>query len=648
MLGLRTGVNLVDDGGTSECRPVLARLGQVAGNRHFGDLVGLLEDVDIETLRDVPSNVAVEGPRARVIKINLNGKICRSSDIARGTLSGREELHITADRVVGLSDRAVPSSETLREDVEAVTVHMHRVDTKGPVVIDDKLDALRVAGVVNVPLGWEGGVAKSGLEERRVVVVTTEGRVVHEPDEVGAVGTELHVDVLDNLRGRGSLTVERLGDIERVVGAGQDLGARDSAVGGGDSVSVRTLIVNTGKSDRRDTVGERATDTWRPESEIGAHPVGRALSTDTLNDNIGTLTDTKSDDVGGVGNNGDEIVGNDSELMSIDRELLYTLSGGVDEAEEMLLARLELELGETSVGSAGSGGVGARVVILALDQVVVGEWWRVGACVHGLVDEDLVVGVIPIAEDDRTHVNVVRLSLRTVDNNGTKSTTRVLSRVMGVVPGGAVELSLEAVGEGLARSNWALLDSGSTIIVRSTNLEETVPVKGGSVRLEQIGDSHLNPITPVGLDERTGELAVYNDTGLLNTIGSNGLSRNREVVLARNASVWPARVGVGAVGGVVRAPRVAIAVMAAWEVRWEREIRVVRSTPVTTTVLLLLRAAWLQVLSTWQPRRWVVDVSVATTVGLGGDRDTWERPDDCTRNTSVGSSVHTGTVVRIR
>jgi len=65
-----------------------------------------------------------------------------------------------------------------------------------------------------------------------------------------------------------------------------------------------------------------------------------------------------------------KVLSNDFDLVVVNTGKQYTFCAGVDEAQEMLLARLDSEHGEASIGSAGAvnwrGGVvgnGAAVVI---------------------------------------------------------------------------------------------------------------------------------------------------------------------------------------------------------------------------------------------------------------------------------------------
>ena len=82
--------------------------------------------------------------------------------------------------------------------------------------------------------------------------------------------------------------------------------------------------------------------------------------------------------------------------------------------------------------------------------------------------------MIPVTDEDRTGIDIVLGVLWAVDNEGAVETTRVLGRVVGMIPGGAVQIGLEAVGEGSAWRNGTLLDGGHAVEPGSFLLEESV------------------------------------------------------------------------------------------------------------------------------------------------------------------------------
>lgn len=115
-------------------------------------------------------------------------------------------------------------------------------------------------------------------------------------------------------------------------------------------------------------------------------------------------------------------------------------------------------------------------------------------------------------------------------------------------PGGSEKLSADAVGERGTRSDRALADSGDTIIPGSCGLQEAVPMHRRAFILKLVLDCDFNPVTPVGLDERTRELVVDNEHRSDNTVWLHCSVCNSPVVLAGDTCVrylaWVVRVGV--------------------------------------------------------------------------------------------------------
>ena len=168
-------------------------------------------------------------------------------------------------------------------------------------------------------------------------------------------------------------------------------------------------------------------------------------------ENIGALTDRERDGCNVVRLDGDEIVCNDGHGMSVDGEALDAVGAGVDEPQPVRLSGLELELGDTCVGRAGGlvacgGSGGAIKVHLAVDEVVVrGHAGRAAGGEH-VLDQIKVRAVVPVGEHDGAEIDVVLGLGRAVDDNGADDAAGVLRRVVGVVPGCAVEACFELVG----------------------------------------------------------------------------------------------------------------------------------------------------------------------------------------------------------
>lgn len=95
------------------------------------------------------------------------------------------------------------------------------------------------------------------------------------------------------------------------------------------------------------------------------------------------------------------------------------------------------------------------------------------------------------------------------------------------------EISDERVSELLARSNRALGDGGNAILPRSVLLQDAMPVKGRALfRLSDVvAKSDLNSVSPVGLNQRTGELVIDEKNITLVAIRSNDTATDGEVVI---------------------------------------------------------------------------------------------------------------------
>ena len=123
-----------------------------------------LNSINIQTRANMPRNMAMERPHARIIRIVLQDDISRSGRTAR-----LDDLHVATLRVGLMGYFAVPGADAFGEDVEIVAVEMHGVGG-WEFVLDDEADGAVVAEVVDVPLGieWIGDVALVGEDEDRV------------------------------------------------------------------------------------------------------------------------------------------------------------------------------------------------------------------------------------------------------------------------------------------------------------------------------------------------------------------------------------------------------------------------------------------------------------------------------------------------
>lgn len=289
---------------------------------------------------------------------------------------------------------------------------------------DDQAHDLASTKVVNVPLGREAGVSDVGEQQRRGVHVDPGADTTKlEQRDAARVGEDLG----NKLLGRGGLgnghaeDGDRLGDV--VVGTRLGVG-HVPGLAGGRGVAV-LVVVDDGEG-----VGLAS---LRAGGQGAAHPETGARGLVGLDEDVGALTDTEGDDLGLVGADGDVVVGDDGHHVLVDGEALDAVRSRVHEAQAVDLAGLELELGVTGVGRAASlvtlGHGGAVEDTLAVDQVVVRGHLEVATLcrrLEHLLNNVLVVLVVPIAQHDGANVNVVKLSARTIEDHWANDTARVL------------------------------------------------------------------------------------------------------------------------------------------------------------------------------------------------------------------------------
>jgi len=504
------------------------------------ELVWLLNDVDVQTLGHVPGDVAMEWPDTWIVLLVLDDGV--------GWLVGDNGTEwwdtegVTDDSAGWVTlDDAIPGDRTSGEDIEVVTVQMHGVSLR-PEVAHDETDGWLVDWEgVDVPLLLVCPVSAHNIVVQVHVHVGTERLIVYGPDEVGSIIHEVEIEV------NGLKVVIKRNRAES-LGSGQSVVTASTLLRDGEATSVwrnrvliSALVVYGSDSLGGDTIGERATILGWGVTHLSAHPVAGTWGTGGLDNDVRSLTDSKVDERSAVWHNWLEIVGDDRHVVAINLVLDESISRWVDETNAVGLARLESELGNTCIWRALESGVAAWEVVLAVDQDVVGQ--RSGA-VHGLSEHGVVILVVMIRQHDWSYILIIADVRWAVDDNWTESTASILSAVVRVVPGRTELVGTEAVSKTLLRSDWALLDRWNTVPERSLVHKQAVPVKSGWLAVvarllwQIVLDVDLDPVTPVSLDERTWELAVDEDTVLLDSVWGDLAICNTEVVLASDASVW--------------------------------------------------------------------------------------------------------------
>ena len=131
-------------------RPTNTGLLDTIRQHHLLQQGHLLDRVDIQARTDMPGDMAMEGPDARII-----GEVLEDDVAGRGGGTPLDELDVAALGVLLVDDGAVPGADALGEDVEVVAVEVHGVGGR-ELVLDDDADGAVVAEVVDVPLRVEG------------------------------------------------------------------------------------------------------------------------------------------------------------------------------------------------------------------------------------------------------------------------------------------------------------------------------------------------------------------------------------------------------------------------------------------------------------------------------------------------------------
>ena len=275
----------------------------------------------------------------------------------------------------------------------------------------------------NIPLRLEIKLVVLDLQEDRVIIITPESLIIHMPQEIRAIGSERQIN---DLRSRRLLNRDRadrnlLG--QRIVLARRELLSRDIGGRRRNGVAVGVLVVDGCYGVRRDAVVESAASS----PELGAHPDSIVRGALRFDDDVGALANTKGNNISGIWLNGDKVLSDNSKGMVVNAEFLGTFCASVDEAKEMLLARLESELGNAGIRVAGKGGVGTWILHLSVDKIVVG---RRSTAIHRGVHKCEVILVVPVFDQDRADVDVVFLVTGSIDDHRTVGTARILRAIM--------------------------------------------------------------------------------------------------------------------------------------------------------------------------------------------------------------------------
>ena len=100
-----------------------------------------------------------------------------------------------------------------------------------------------------------------------------------------------------------------------------------------------------------------------------------------------------------------------------------------------------------------------------------------------------------------------------MNEQATCCTIRILERIVTVIPGMTILGGSETVGVCLICGDGALGHAIDSISLISVELTDTVPMDGGSIGCEIVGDVHGNVITPTGFNQGTWISTIDHFTG---------------------------------------------------------------------------------------------------------------------------------------
>lgn len=439
-----------------------------------------------QTLRCVPSDVAVDEPCTGVVQLEGDGEVAV-------TREGSDVTTRRVDHVQG-GDVAGPHAGVLAEDEEVVAVQVDGVvDAEAGVVLNDEDDELgrgdigRALHDDDVVVGREVGLVVHDAGQGGVFPVNLQAAVVESPLEPGAAGGKVQALGSDFVDGADIHGQVRNCVSQSLISTGGGLG---DGAGGGWVRSAGAVVAN----DAGDAI-------WVSVVAAGgvpscAQPVVSSIGVG-LNNDIVALTHANAHGVGGVGDERNQIVANDGEVVAVNGELKVSIGRGVDDSEAVLLASLKGSLPLGSIAQAlGVGGGGAVVGVCAIDQAVLHSR---RASILDRVPQRKGLHVAPVVEDHHAEILIVVSGGRTVQDQASESTLCVLQGKVAVIPGRAILGDGEVVRLGGTRGDGALSNSRHTIVVAAVQLSQTMPVNGSAVGQEVVGDVNLKIVTPVGL-----------------------------------------------------------------------------------------------------------------------------------------------------
>lgn len=163
----------------------MTKLRYVGRGLEFLDLSRKLQCLDEKSRAEMQRNVTMERPNTWIVEAPLQDDVRQAGGQVR--TRSRQNLHITALRVLRIDRRTIPFADALSQYVVVVSVHVHSVGAENVVHIHSQSKRRVGAEVVDVAVVRKREVPLENLKQSSVVVVCAECDVVDVPYPVGAI-----------------------------------------------------------------------------------------------------------------------------------------------------------------------------------------------------------------------------------------------------------------------------------------------------------------------------------------------------------------------------------------------------------------------------------------------------------------------------
>lgn len=496
------------------------------------DVIGLFQELGAKTQTDVEGDVTVHQPGARIVGDEGEDEVAVR----------RQHGHVAPRRVLVVEGLGVVVDARVgAEDVKVVAVQVDRVRLGrglGLQGLDDPVaPGVGVGQADQVHAGREVGVVVEHVLQRGVAPGDVDGVEVQVPLDLRLLGGVLN---------DGEADVEVRGLRDGVVVRHVELDVRDEALVrvvavGGTGGCVGTCGVGgcrrrgAGITENGEGVLVQVVAATGLGNDVEPVAVDGLVS---LDDNVVALADCQKQPIRDERLDGDKVCSHHREAVSVEADFEVVVCRSVDEAEFVLFA----------FGQGSAAVLTDRAIDLdvgAVDEDVVARGW---ATDDGMLDERRNLesrSVIPIGDWEGAEIDVVVRCGRTIDDDGTDYTVRVLVGIVTMKPCRAELCAQKGV---CASLSWRKRTLGYTIgavhLVR-VPLSYAVPVDAGAVGGEAVLHPDLQGVTPFCPDRWPRILVVdrVDDPG--DPIGGHGSVCDLEIIILSVASIRPCTVVVG-------------------------------------------------------------------------------------------------------